>query len=421
MVSKNFKTMDTIIINNDKNKEKPQAQPEDSKVENAKAEEPAAQDEAFKTEAPTKRAGHNNTATILTAAGVSMVSGAGGAAGAMAYMNNQDKPTVTDDDDEDEDEDENEGDEEDEDDDNGGNGGNDGNEGNEGEDEDEDEDNEILPVDDGEDIEPGDNGDLVDNEILPVDDGDLVDNEILPVDDGENVEPVDNGNLADNGDGPQPVENNDLVDNDNIQPVGNNELANNNNDFDIPPVEPDEVIPNEIDEVIPDEIAQELTSEIDENDIDGSGIFDVSAIETHYDEQGNELQVAMIQTPDGGQFLMVDLDNDMAFDVITDLEGNPVSQVEASLTMSDVEDMLDETGGYMAPTEHDSVELAQEVNVEEVDVVNTDGSGTDIAALESDEYDDLDIYPEDDPLLADNDIQPDIEQGLDTSADMYEV
>ena len=133
------------------------------------------------------------------------------------------------------------------------------------------------------------------------------------------------------------------------------------------------------------------------------------------------MQIAMINTPDGGQFMMVDVDNDMAFDVITDLEGNPVAQVEAALTMSDVEEMLDEAGGYMAPTEHDNVELAQEVNVEEVDVVNTDGSGTDIAALHSDEYDDTETYPEDDPLLADNDIQPDYDQGLDPSADMLEV
>jgi len=41
--------------------------------------------------------------------------------------------------------------------------------------------------------------------------------------------------------------------------------------------------------------------------------------------------------------------------------------------------------------------------------------------LESDEYDDTNIYPEDDPLLAENDIQPDYEQGLDPNADMLEV
>lgn len=392
--------MDTIIINNDKNKEKPQAQPEELKEKNAKAEEPAAEDKTFKTEKPTKRAGHNNTATILTSAGVSMVSGAGGAAGAMAYMNSQNQHPQ-DLDDEDEDEDETEGGED--------------NEGDENENENENEEGNQNGNGDDDDLSHLDGNDLDDDsdegDDLDDFDSDLVDNEILPVDNGEpiDVDPIDNGDLVDNG---------NLVDNgeglEPIEPVDNGEVATNNNGQDTPP-------PVDMDDVIPDEVAQELTSEIDENDIDGSGIFDVSSVETHYDEQGNEMQVAMIQTPDGGQFMMVDIDNDMSFDVITDMEGNPVAQVEAALTMSDVEEMLDEAGGYMAPTEHDNVELAQEVNVEEVDVVNTDGSGTDIAALESDEYDDTNIYPEDDPLLAENDILPDYEQGLDPNTDIYEV
>ena len=393
--------MDTVIINNDKNKEKPQAQPEELKDQNVKAEEPTAGNETFKTEKPTKKAGHNNTATILTSAGVSMVSGAGGAAGAMAYMNSQNHP-VTDDDEDDEDELEDENDN--------GEGENEDENENENGNQDENENgNETgsLNGNEGDDFDfnnNGDNGDLVDNEILPIDDGQPVD--VGPVD----IDPVDNGDLVDNN---PPVDNVEPVDN--INPVDNGDLADNNGG-NVPPVDNPPV-----DDVIPDEIAQELTSEIDENDIDGSGIFDVSSVETHYDEQGNEMQVAMINTPDGGQFMMVDLDNDMAFDVITDLEGNPVAQVEAALTMSDIEEMLDEAGGYMAPTEHDNVELAQEVNVEVVDVVNTDGSGTDIAALQSDDYDEPDTYPEDDPLLADNDIQPDYDQGLDPNADMLEV
>ncbi len=122
-----------------------------------------------------------------------------------------------------------------------------------------------------------------------------------------------------------------------------------------------------IDEVDPDLIAQEITAvEIDPNDVDMVDIIQIDAIDTLYTPDGSEMPVAAVHTPDGGQYLMVDVDNDSTFDVITDLEGNPIVQVDGNLTFSDVEDMMDETGGALAYNpDRDNQELANGGNPED--------------------------------------------------------
>ena len=118
--------------------------------------------------------------------------------------------------------------------------------------------------------------------------------------------------------------------------------------------------PEVIDDVDPDLIAQELTAvEIDPNDVDVADIIQIDNVSTYYNPDGSEMPIAMVHTQDGAQFMMVDVDNDMTFDVITDLEGNPIVQVDGNLTFSDVEDMMDETGGELAYNpERDDQELA---------------------------------------------------------------
>lgn len=381
--------MDTIISK--RKYEEPKKGEESKKVEEAKnGEEPKKAEEPVKSDKPMKRAGHNNTQTILTAAGSSMVGAAAGSAGTMAYMN-EDPLNIfnkNNDDDEEEEEEEEEGKE---------------NENENGNDEDgklteggEEEEEEKIEPDDwnngndfndgGEEIEPEDW-----NEGNDFTDG------------GEEIEPEDwndGSNLTDGGNG--------LTDGGNeVEPENwNNE--GNGGDIAI------ENEGNNVDNVLPDDIAQELMSEVDDNDRDINSVFDVSSIETRYDEMGNEMQVAMIHTPDGGQFMMVDIDNDFTFDAITDMAGNPVGQVEGGLTMSDVEEMLDDSGGYLAPEEE--VSLASN-DINEVDVVNTDGTGTDLAALDVNDFNNNGF---DDPLLADagfesidsNDNFDDIDQGL---------
>ena len=119
------------------------------------------------------------------------------------------------------------------------------------------------------------------------------------------------------------------------------------------------------------------------------------------------MQVASIHTQDGGQFLMVDVDNDMTFDVITDLEGNPIVQVDSNLTFSDVEDMMDETGGELAyNAEQDEQELAYGGDPED-GILDTLTS-----VFEDDDYED----PEN--LLAENEMSEDEdEEGIDDDSE----
>ena len=162
-----------------------------------------------------------------------------------------------------------------------------------------------------------------------------------------------------------------------------------------------------IDDVDPDLIAQEITAvEIDPNDVDMADIIQVDDIDTLYTPDGSEMQVASIHTQDGGQFLMVDVDNDMTFDVITDLEGNPIVQVDSNLTFSDVEDMMDETGGELAyNAEQDAQELAYGGDPE-------DGILDTLTGVFEDEYED----PEN--LLAENEVSEDEdEEGFDDDSE----
>lgn len=194
---------------------------------------------------------------------------------------------------------------------------------------------------------------------------------------------------------PEPVDNGDTADNSN---AGGNENGGDVN----------------LDDVDVDQIAQEITAvEVDPNDVDMADIIQVDDVDTWYFEDGSEMQVASVHTPDGGEYMMVDVDNDMTFDVITDLDGTPIAQVDGNLTYSDVEDMMDETGGELAYVpERDEQELANGENPEE-GIIDTlvemfDNDEEDVAenrednsdgedeADEEDDDDDLDDAEDDD-------------------------
>ncbi len=166
------------------------------------------------------------------------------------------------------------------------------------------------------------------------------------------------------------------VSSDEIQPIDNSsniqtEPVNNNQ-----PVEND--VDSTIDNVDPTLIAEEITAtEIDPNDNDMADMINVDMVDTLYVEDGTEMPVALFHTPDGGEFLMVDLNNDLTFDVVTDLEGNPVLAVESNLTMSDIEDMMDDSGNMLAfNEEQNNIELAQGGNPED-DIIATDNPDDD--------------------------------------------
>lgn len=183
----------------------------------------------------------------------------------------------------------------------------------------------------------------------------------------------------------QPVNPQPAQDPNEIQPVDNNTVANNDTPTQQPTQEPAQN--NEVgqqtggntpdpalNDVDPNAIAQEITAtEVDPNDVDVADMVSVDAVDTMYFEDGSEMPVAAVHTSDGGQYLMIDVDNDMTFDVITDLEGNPLVAVDGNLTMSDIEDMMDESGGALAYNpERDEMELANGENPED-GIVDTEG------------------------------------------------
>ena len=144
----------------------------------------------------------------------------------------------------------------------------------------------------------------------------------------------------------QPVNPQPAQDPNEIQPVDNNTVAGNQQPTDSPAQNnevgqqtggntPDPAL-NDVD---PNAIAQEITAtEVDPNDVDVADMVSVDNVDTMYFDDGSEMPVAAVHTSDGGQYLMIDVDNDMTFDVITDLEGNPLVAVDGNLTMSDIEE-----------------------------------------------------------------------------------
>lgn len=104
------------------------------------------------------------------------------------------------------------------------------------------------------------------------------------------------------------------------------------------------------DEVNPDDIAQQIIEEqnIDPYDIDSPTIISVDELETLYRADGSEMLVAAVHTPDGSQFLLADVDGDGYFTDVFDMAGNYVGEAEGNLMASDLEAMVDPTGGYLA-------------------------------------------------------------------------
>lgn len=119
-------------------------------------------------------------------------------------------------------------------------------------------------------------------------------------------------------------------------------------------------------EETPDQIAQNLLNEQqkDEDDIDPPDVVSIEGFTSVYDENGNELQAALVSTPDGTEYILADLDGDGIFEGVLNTDGYLVAQAEANLTYSDLEAMLQSDGGYLA--------------INEFDHTGVDGSGEDI-------------------------------------------
>lgn len=172
---------------------------------------------------------------------------------------------------------------------------------------------------------------------------------------------------------PQPTDTtqNQQVDNTQNQQVNGNQTNTNGGQ--------DPVV-NKPDEVNPDDIAQQIIEEqnIDPYDIDSPTIISVDELATLYRADGSEMLVAAVHTPDGSQFLLADVDGDGYFTDVFDMAGNYVGEAEGNLMASDLEAMVDPSGGYLA---HNSDEPQGDDPTD--DIINTpnptSSTGEDVA------------------------------------------
>lgn len=133
--------------------------------------------------------------------------------------------------------------------------------------------------------------------------------------------------------------------------------------------------------------------DIDPDDIDGMVNIEFQETDVLYTENGDEIPVAAVTTPDGGEYLLADVNGDRIYDVVYDMDGNLVSGVEAGLNTNDAQLALDENGGYI-PISEDDPELRDDGIEEDIIALGDDGENGDeenntLAEVVDDDIDDI--------------------------------
>lgn len=111
--------------------------------------------------------------------------------------------------------------------------------------------------------------------------------------------------------------------------------------------------------VNPDEVVEEILAEeqIDPNDIDLPSYINFEEIGTVYTMDGESFIAASFVDVEGNRLLMIDLDGDNVFDVITDMEGNYICDVSTPLTVDDAHICtIDAEDGYLPQIEGDDTD-----------------------------------------------------------------
>lgn len=167
---------------------------------------------------------------------------------------------------------------------------------------------------------------------------------------------------------------------------------------------------------------------IDATDNDVMAFMKVEGITTVYDAEGNEVEAAFAHFFDGQRFVLADLDGDGIFDSPFNLDGTPMTLTidgekfdlgSVGLTRSDLEDNMNDDGGYLAPEENelakiDENDIDEDVIDSEGDVAVLDGDGIDddiingtdgdVAALDDNEFDSIDDNVFEDEVVYDDDV-----------------
>ena len=133
----------------------------------------------------------------------------------------------------------------------------------------------------------------------------------------------------------------------------------------------------------PQEVAEAIAQaeEIDNNDIDAPAMVEIDRFTSAFDENGNEIAAVEVHSQDGTPFLLADMDNDGVYESMFDTDGNFVTHTEANLTHSDLEAMMDQTGGFLAINEQDHTSLLEDPTN---DIIDTEtGTHPDMAMNET--------------------------------------
>lgn len=113
-----------------------------------------------------------------------------------------------------------------------------------------------------------------------------------------------------------------------------------------------------VEPVNPDDIAEAILSEeqVDPNDVDMAEVINFDEIGTVYTVDGESYTAASYHDPNGEELIMVDVDDDDVFDLVTTTDGTVIGEANG-MTVGDAEVMIDEDPTYLAQTDSDGGEL----------------------------------------------------------------
>ena len=94
----------------------------------------------------------------------------------------------------------------------------------------------------------------------------------------------------------------------------------------------------------------------------------IDEIGTVYTVDGSELNAALIHDSQGNQTVMIDVDGDNVYDIITTPEGDVIAQVPGDIDVSDVELLYAQQHGHSGFLEQNNFDIA--MNEENGDIQN---------------------------------------------------
>lgn len=120
----------------------------------------------------------------------------------------------------------------------------------------------------------------------------------------------------------------------------------------------EQISENIVEPVNPDEIAEAILSEeqIDPNDVEMAEVINFNEIGTVYTVDGESYTAASFHDPNGDELLMVDVDDDDIFDLVTTTDGIVIGDANG-MTVGDAEVMIEDEPTYLAQSDSDNDEL----------------------------------------------------------------